>query len=197
VASSRATPEILREILADIRTADVRATEIIERHRAMLRNRQLETKPIDIHAVVRDSIRLVGTDAKTQQVQVDLNLVPGPCMVAGDRVLLQQVLVNLLVNAIDAMAGTPAGGRRIAVHTDRAEPGTVTISVRDTGPGLPVALGRTLFEPFVTTKATGTGIGLAIARTIIEAHGGTIEGHNNADRGATFVVTLPSPEQPA
>ena len=183
--------EVLREILADIRTADVRATEIIERQRMMLRNHQLETKPIDIHDVVRESVALTANDADARQIFVDVNLSPVRCVVSGDQVLLQQVIVNLLMNAIDAMADIPAERRRITVRTKVVAQEAVEVSIRDAGAGLPDPVRNKLFEPFVTTKTNGMGIGLTIARTIVEAHGGTIDGHNNADGGATFTVTLP------
>ena len=103
--------------------------------------------------------------------------------------LLQQVLVNLVMNAMDAMAETPPSRRRVTISTEvRAT--DVDVSVRDTGTGLPVEIKRTLFTPFVTTKAHGLGIGLVITRTIVDAHGGTIEAHDNPEGGATFVVTL-------
>ena len=190
VAGSRATPETLREILADIRSAGLRAARIIERHRTMLRSRQLAATPIDIHAVLLESIALLTHDSKAQRSQVDLDLPPGPCMVVGDAVLLQQVVVNLVLNAIEAMAETPQEGRRITVHTD-VTPDSVGVSVRDTGVGIPAGGDGKLFEPFVTTKTNGMGIGLTIARTIVEAHRGRIEAHNNPEGGATFTVTLP------
>jgi signal transduction histidine kinase len=192
-SANGAPPDVLKEILADIRTADVRATEIIERHRTMLRNRQMETKPIDIHGVVRESIALVATDTQERQIHVDVDLPPLPCIVTGDHVLLQQVLVNLMMNAMDAMADTPPARRRVAV-CNVIVPGSVKISVTDRGTGLQAASGGTLFDPFVTTKANGMGIGLTIARTIIEAHGGRIDAHNNPSGGATFLVTLPCDE---
>jgi C4-dicarboxylate-specific signal transduction histidine kinase len=183
----------LREILADIRTADVHATEIIERHRAMLRNHRLETKPIDIHAVVRESVTLIARDTNERQIQVNVDVPPVPCIVTGDHVLLEQVVVNLMVNAMDAMTDTPAGRRRITVHSEMVAQG-VKISVCDAGTGLAASLQGKLFEPFVTTKANGMGIGLAIARTIVQTHGGSIDAENNANGGATFAVTLPCTE---
>jgi PAS domain S-box-containing protein len=195
IASNRAKPETLLEILADIRKADTRATEIIERHRTMLRSRQLDPRPVDIHAIVRESVALVAHDTKSKHVQVDVDLPLDPCFVAGDPVLLQQVVVNLLMNAIDAMADTPTERRRILVQSDTAS-GNVEVAVRDAGTGLPASVDGKLFEPFVTTKTNGMGIGLNIARTIIEAHRGTIAARNNPEGGATFTVVLRRAETP-
>lgn len=190
VTSNRATPKMLREVLADIRTADLRATEIIERHRTMLRSREPDRNPIDFHTVVRESMTLVANDASRRRIHVDVDLVSIPCTVIGDRILLQQVVVNLMMNAMEAMADTPAERRRIAV-SDVIEQDRVTLSVRDGGPGLPPTLDGNRFQPFVTTKANGLGIGLTIVRTIVEAHGGRVDAHNDPAGGATFTVSLP------
>jgi signal transduction histidine kinase len=190
LASDRATPETLREILADIRSDDVRATQIIERHRAMLRTHQLDTRPIDIHAVVRESVALVDHERSARQIHVDVDLPSDPCVVVGDQVLLQQVLVNLLINAMEAMTGTSREPRQVTVRNvvgqDRVE-----VSVTDAGTGLPEKAEGRLFSPFVTTKPHGIGIGLTIARSIVEAHRGKLEAHNNPEGGATFSVILP------
>ena len=196
VTSNRATPETLREILGDIRTADIRATEIIERHRTMLRNRQLDRRQIDVHGVVRESLALVAHDARARHVEVAADLPEGPCFVAGDHVLLQQVLVNLMMNAMDAMGGAARDRRRLTVATQMKHD-RVAIAVRDTGSGLPAEIDGRLFEPFVTTKANGLGIGLTIVRTIVETHGGRLEATNNPGGGATFTVTLPCTSRPA
>jgi signal transduction histidine kinase len=193
VASKRATPETLCEILGDIRTANLRATQIIERHRTMLRNREFETRPIDIHAVVRESVALIAHDTTSRQIHVDVELPPDPCFVVGDPVLLQQVVVNLVMNAMDAMSETPPAQRRITVQNE-VRSSNVEVSVRDAGTGLPASFDGKLFAPFVTTKTNGMGIGLTIARTIIEAHRGTIAAHNNPEGGATFTVMLPCAE---
>jgi C4-dicarboxylate-specific signal transduction histidine kinase len=190
VASNRATPDVLQELLADICTADVRATQIVERHRTMLKSRALDRKRVDIHGIVRESIALVAHDIGTRHVQVDLNLPVDPCFVVGDHVLLQQVLVNLMMNAMEAMAETPPDRRRIWVRSD-VRHNAVEVSVGDAGTGLPSTIDGHLFEPFVTTKANGIGIGLTIARSIVEAHLGRIDAHTNADGGATLRVTLP------
>ena len=111
VDADRATPDTTDEILTDIRTQGVQAAHIIERHRAMLRSHQLDRKPIDLHAVVRDSQALVAHDLKARQIEAVIDLPPSPCVISGDPVLLQQVLVNLMMNAIDAMAATPPARR--------------------------------------------------------------------------------------
>jgi signal transduction histidine kinase len=189
VAANRATPEAMEEILSDIRTEGTQATQIVDRHRTMLRSRQLDRKPIDLHAVINESLALVSHDMRARQIEATANLSSNPCIISGDQVLLQQVLVNLVMNAMDAMAETPPARRRVTIRTE-VRAADVTVSVRDNGTGLPAHINSTLFTPFVTTKAHGVGIGLTITRTIVDAHGGTIDAHNNPDGGATFTVTL-------
>jgi signal transduction histidine kinase len=186
---NRATPETVREILSDIHTDGVLAAEIIERHRAMLRSRQLQKKPVDLHTVVHDAVALVAYDMRARQVEVTVNLSANFSVISGDPVLLQQVLVNLLMNAMDAMANTSPDRRHITISTE-ARRNEVEVSVRDTGSGMPADLIGKLFTPFVTTKPHGLGIGLAIARTIVAAHGGSISAANHPEGGATFTVTL-------
>jgi two-component system sensor kinase FixL len=112
-------------------------------------------------------------------------------MVNGDQILLQQVIVNLMMNAMDAMTATPADRRRITVRSTVGAPDSVKVSVRDAGTGLPPTLDGNLFKPFVTTKANGMGIGLIIVHTIVEAHRGRMEACNNDEGGATFTMTVP------
>ena len=189
IDADRAPSDTMKEILTDIRTQSVQAAQIIERHRAMLRSHQLQRKPIDLHAVVHESLALVAHDLKTREIETTVDLSSSPCVISGDPVLLQQVLVNLMMNAIDAMAETPKARRRLTIAT-AVRAADVELSVRDSGTGLPPHVDGTLFTPFVTTKPHGLGIGLTIARTIVDAHGGTIDGRNNPERGATFTVTL-------
>lgn len=190
VKSGRATPAELTEILSDIRASDVRASQIVERHRAMLKNRQVDMKPVDIAAIVRESLALVAHDTKSKQITIDVRESPQVCVVHGDHVLLQQVLVNLLMNAMDAMADAAPERRRITIDHELS-PERITLLVSDAGVGLPARMDGALFEPFVTTKAHGMGIGLTIVQTIVEAHGGTTKARNNPAGGATFIVTLP------
>ncbi len=189
ITANRATPDTMDEILSDIEREAVQATQIIDRHRTMLKSRQLDTKPIDIHAVIHASLALVAHEMRARQIEATVNLSSSPCIVTGDQVLLQQVLVNLVMNAMDAMADSPPARRRVSIGTHVGAT-DVEVTVRDDGTGLPTQTGGALFTPFVTTKAHGLGIGLTIARTIVDAHRGTIDGHNNPEGGATFTVTL-------
>jgi signal transduction histidine kinase len=184
------------ETLDDIETEAALATQIIERHRTMLRSHQIDKKPIDISAVIDDSLALVAHDMRIRYIQTVLRPCAVPCVTLGDEVLLEQVLVNLLRNAMEALAQTPAERRLITIESAIAGAG-IEVSVSDTGPGLPADIMGTLFTPFVTTKAHGLGIGLVIAQRIVDAHGGTISGATNAQGGATFTLTLPRVESRA
>ncbi len=189
VTADRATSGTIGEILSDIQSQGVQARQIIDRHRTMLRSHQLDMKPIDLHAVINDSLALVEHDMKARQIEATIDLSPNPCVISGDHVLLQQVLVNLVMNAMDAMAETPPARRHLTIRSE-VRAADVEVSVRDAGTGLPAHVDDTLFTPFVTTKSHGLGIGLTIVRTIVDAHGGTIDARNNPDGGATFTVTL-------
>jgi signal transduction histidine kinase len=190
ITANRETPDTMDEILSDIENDGIQATQIIDRHRTMLRTRQLDKQPLDLHAVIHESVALVAHDMRARQIEATLNLSSNPCIITGDQVLLRQVLVNLVVNAMDAMAEMPPTGRCVTIRTE-IRAADVEVSVRDTGTGLAADMTGKLFTSFVTSKSHGLGVGLTIARTIIEAHGGTIEARNNSDGGATFTVTLP------
>jgi signal transduction histidine kinase len=196
VTANRATSDTIGEILSDIQTQGVRASEIIDRHRTMLKSRQMDKKPIDLHAVISETLALVAHDMSARQVSATVNHPSSPCVIDGDPVLVQQVLVNLVMNALDAVAETSPARRHVTISSDvRAT--DVDVSVRDTGPGVPAHILDTLFTPFVTTKSSGLGIGLTIVRSIVDAHGGTIVARNNPEGGATFTVTLRRSESPA
>jgi len=189
VTANGATSDVLGEILSDIQIQSVRAAQIIDRHRTMLKSHQLDKKPIDLHDLIVETFGLVAYDMTARQVSVAVKQSSSPCVIDGDQVLLQQVLVNLVMNAMDAMAETPPGQRHVTISSECR--GTdVDVFVRDTGAGVPAHLLDTLFTPFVTTKARGLGIGLTIVRSIVDAHGGTIVARNNPEGGATFTVTL-------
>ncbi len=189
IAAKHATPDTIGEVLSDIQSEGVRATQIIERYRTMLRSRQLQKKPIDLHAIVKESLALVAPDLAARQIWVNLILCSKPCVISGDQVLLRQVFLNLVMNAMDAMAEMPLPLRQVTI-TSEVTAADAAVSVRDMGPGLPADIIGTLFTPFVTTKSHGLGIGLTIAQSIVDADGGTIKACNNPEGGATFTITL-------
>ena len=181
----------LRAILADIRQDDERAGEVIRRMRALLRKRELDQQPLEINSVVEDVLQVVSGDAALRKTAISADLAPLLPKILGDRVHLQQVLLNLILNGMDAMAEQPHERRRLSVRTRPGADGLVELVVTDRGHGIePDKLPR-LFEPFYTTKTNGMGMGLSIARRIIEAHRGRIWAENNASGGAAFHVTLP------
>jgi signal transduction histidine kinase len=128
--------------------------------------------------------------ANAREVDLTSFIAPTPLPVKGDRIQLQQVILNLIVNAMDAMSGMPSVARRITVSTAR-DGNSADLSVSDAGPGVPSEKLKQVFEPFFTTKPEGMGMGLSIARTIIEAHGGQLSAENQAGRGAAFRIRLP------
>jgi C4-dicarboxylate-specific signal transduction histidine kinase len=135
-------------------------------------------------------LAIVAHEAQSRQVRLRSELCDDPCLVLGDQILLQQVVVNLLMNAMDAVHDTPTHDRRVVVHT-LVTMHAAEVKIQDDGEGISDDIATRLFEPFVTTKAHGMGVGLAIVRSIVEAHGGVIHARNNPDGGATFTVTLP------
>jgi two-component system, LuxR family, sensor kinase FixL len=181
----------LREILKDIVEDYRRAGEVIRRLRVLLRKEEVEHHPLDINEVVLDVLRLMRSDLLNRNVTVNTDLAAGLPQVTGDRIQLQQVLLNLVINACDAMNSNAARDRRLDVSTAMANHGFVEVSVCDRGRGIPAVDLDRIFEPFVTTKAHGMGLGLAVCRTIVNAHAGRIWGTNNTDRGARFCLTLP------
>jgi PAS domain S-box-containing protein len=182
----------LRAILADIVKDDERAGEVIRRLRALLRKRELERQPLEINSLVVDVFALVRGDAALRGVSLTADLGPGLPQVAGDRVHLQQVLLNLILNSMDALAGQPRERRRILVRTRSGADGRLEMAVIDSGHGIEPAKLLRVFEAFYTTKPNGMGMGLSIARRIIEAHHGRIWAENNASGGATFCISLPA-----
>ena len=182
----------LREILNEIVSEDKHAGEVIRRLRLWLQKGEVQQHSLHINKVVRDVLKLIRTDLINQNVVVNIQLARNLRMVSGDSVQLQQVLVNLVVNACDAMADCDMSERRLLIRT-RAQNGgsAVTVSVIDMGAGVPKEKMEQIFEPFVSTKEKGMGLGLSVCRSIITAHHGKLWASNNADRGATFHFTLP------
>jgi PAS domain S-box-containing protein len=182
--------EEVRAILVDIRKDDQRAGDVIDRMRGLLKRREFRWSELDLNSLVEDVAGLLRTDVEARRVKLTLDLPPAAPLVRGDRVQLQQVLLNLVLNAMDAMNGCEAGMRVVAVRVHAAAE-FFEIAVRDTGSSIPEENLKRLFEPFFTTKANGMGLGLAISQSIVEAHGGRLRAENNHEAGATFSFTLP------
>jgi len=181
--------EQVQEILADIVDTDRRAGQVIGRLRSLLRREVREFVPLDINHVVQDCVRLMRNDLLNRRVSCRLNLMPGLPECPGDPIQLQQVLMNLIRNACDALPDDPAN-RIIRVRTHRSDSGVCT-EVVDTGTGIPEDMLERIFTPFETTKATGMGMGLAVCRTIVRAHGGRIWAENATPGGARVSFDLP------
>jgi len=188
LTAGRPDLEEIRAILTDIVADDRRAGEVIRRLREMLRKAAPSRVLLDLNALIGDVAKLLSSDALIRGLSIVHDFDPKLPQVTGDRVELQQVVLNLLVNAMEAMAVPDAAGRIVVVRTACADPGTVEVSVQDTGTGIGGT--ASIFEPFYTTKAEGLGMGLSIARSIIEAHGGRIWAENNETGGATFHFAL-------
>ena len=184
----------VRDILADIRKDDQRASEVIRRMRSLLRKQELAPKSIEINEALEEVLKLLSIDASARKVAIKFERTAGLLRVWCDPVHFQQVVLNLVVNGVEAMAGLPEENRQIVVRTDPGDNGTVKIAVADSGPGIAVDRLPKLFEPFFTTKKEGMGMGLSIARTIVEAHHGQIWAENNSGSGATFYFTVPVDE---
>ena len=183
--------EEVREILKDIVQDNSRAGEVIHRMRALVKKGELDIMPLDLAALIRDVVLLVRSDATLHNIHVSLEVDTHLPPVRGDKVQLQQVTLNLLLNAFDAMHDCPPDKREIHVRAARDGGRMVEITVADHGAGLTIDKLEKIFQPFYTTKHDGLGLGLSISRSIIEAHGGRLWADNNPDRGATFYFTLP------
>lgn len=181
----------LRAILSDIRQDGWRAGEVMRRLRSLLKKGEMQLQPIDLNGVVESVINLMRSDLVNRKVAVHTELALHLPTVNGDIVQLQQVLLNLVVNGCDAMAGVEGVDRRLLVRTELMDGEDVRVSVADLGHGISPEIMVRIFEAFFTTKTQGLGLGLAVCRTIISAHGGKLWATNNAERGATFQFTLP------
>jgi C4-dicarboxylate-specific signal transduction histidine kinase len=186
------TPDIaeLRDIVKDILHDDRRAGEVIRRIRSLLKKAPYEVKNIDLNDVVRETGEFLSALAIARRVELVSVITADALPILGDRIQLQQVILNLVVNGIDAMTDTPAESRIISIRTSRVEK-FAELSVSDRGSGIPEDKLKKVFEPFYTSKAEGMGMGLSIARTIIEAHSGQISAENRNPGGASFRIRLP------
>jgi C4-dicarboxylate-specific signal transduction histidine kinase len=181
----------LRIALSDIVEADKRAGDVIARLRSLLKKGEGDFYPLDPNGVVNEVLELAHSDLVVRGVAVNCRLAQGIPAVRGDRVQLQQLLLNLIANACEAMSDTKRNERALTITTALADNRTIRIGIADTGYGIATDVQDRIFEPFVTTKKQGLGLGLAICRSIVRAHGGFIQAIKNSDRGSTFYVTLP------
>jgi signal transduction histidine kinase len=176
-----------------------RASEVVRRLRALSRKSDPAYAPVSLVDVVNDVALLIGRELQVHRATLSVNTTGSPPPARGDRVQLQQVVMNLLMNGMQAMDGVSARPRRLAVEVGRSaeDPKAVVLSVSDAGPGIdPASLGR-LFDAFFTTRHDGMGMGLSICRSIVEAHGGRIWAVNREGGGASFHVSLPIAEEGA
>jgi len=185
--------EEVRSALDDIADDCARAGGVIDRLRLILKKKRSERNALDLNLIVRETLRLVASDALRKKISVECELVHDLPLVTGDRIQLQQVLINLVLNGFDAIAHAEGGLRRVVVLT-RCDSGSVVVMVRDTGPGVDPEHLDSIFDPFFTTKINGLGMGLCISRYILEAQGGRLWAVRNPDRGMSFCFSLPARE---
>ena len=181
----------VRQALNRIVTNGNRATDVLSRIRAFIKKAPPRKDSVDVNQAVLEVVALTRSEAKKNRVTVQMNLAEGLPVVQADRVQLQQVILNLIMNAIEAMSASDADSRRLLIRSAKSESSDVSLEVQDSGPGFPVASVEQLFEAFYTTKAAGLGMGLSICRSIVEAHGGQLRAAAGDPTGAIFSFTLP------
>ena len=188
-----ATPDVedVKAGLLDIVAASQRAEQVIQRNRQLFRLHTVQTTPLDLNGVIREAALVSGNRLTENQVTLNMQLADDLPTVNGDRIELQQVLLNLVGNAIDALEDVEEGSRRLQISSALADDQSVKVTVADNGVGLDGVDMRQLFTLSYTTKAAGTGVGLSISRSIVEAHGGQLWAEPNPERGATFCFSLP------
>jgi len=168
-----------------------RAAEIISRTRLLFKRAAPQRELVDVNEVIREMVLLLSSEITRYFISVRTELAAYLPQVMGDRVQLQQVMMNLITNSIDAMKDVD-GTRELAIKSQRAEDGQLTVCVSDTGVGLPAQQADQIFYAFFTTKLHGTGMGLSISRSIVESHNGRLWASDNSPRGASFHVILPT-----
>ena len=185
----------VREVVREINAEGLRAGEIIRRLRQMVRTDSPEEHAAeDVNVLVNEIHSLITADARVHDARLRVVLAKDLPRIIGNAVQLQQVVLNLLRNALEALHGNPAGTRNVEISTHKTPEGEVEIQVSDNGPGIDPSIADRLFEPFCTTKGSGTGLGLAISRTIANSHGGTIGTRPANPHGACFFLRLPVAE---
>jgi signal transduction histidine kinase len=184
----------VREALSCVVADADRSGEIIDRIREQIKKAPLRKERFDLNAAINEVIVLAQSVTLRDGVSVETRLADGLLLVLGDRVQLQQVLLNLVLNAVEAMGSLEEGSKELLIGTEQDQTGTL-VAVRDSGPGIDPAYLDRVFDAFYSTKSSGTGMGLSICRSIIHAHGGELWAGPNQPRGAVFQFTLPDVER--
>jgi signal transduction histidine kinase len=182
--------EEAREAATRVVKDATRAAEIISRTRLLFKRVNPQSELVDINDIIRETLALMIGDMSRNSISVRIELEDDLPKITGDRVQLQQVIMNLMVNGIDAMKDGN-GTRELAINSQHADNQQLIVSISDTGVGLPVVQADQIFNAFFTTKPNGTGMGLRISRSIVESHGGRLWATDNSPRGAVFHLTLP------
>jgi C4-dicarboxylate-specific signal transduction histidine kinase len=182
---------VLTDIISDTR----RASETIDQMRNLLRKRENPRQPVEVNRLVEESLRILRSEAVIQGIQLSTDLAPGLPAVPGERTQLQQVLLNVVANAQQAMASAGSSPRQLLIRTTGSEPGRIRITVDDSGPGFEAGTEDQVFQPFFTTRPEGIGMGLAICLSIVEAHGGRISAGNRPEGGGRIRIELPATER--
>jgi C4-dicarboxylate-specific signal transduction histidine kinase len=181
------------DIFDDIITEDDRAGEVIHRLRGLLKKGEVKYEAVDMNELITSTLRLLHSELIDRRISVDSDPADDLVQVRGDPVQLQQILLNLFMNAMDAMDGVAPARRTISVKTATTDEGGIVVRIADCGTGLPPSQEQSVFQPFFTTKKRGLGLGLSICASIVKLHGGTLSLQNNVSEGATAIFRLPPP----
>jgi C4-dicarboxylate-specific signal transduction histidine kinase len=192
LSSETPDTERSRQVIGRMINDGLRASEVIKRIRDLLHKAETEKVRVNINEIIEEVIELVDSDLRRSEVELGTELAEDLRLVAGDRIQLQQVILNLILNARDAMNELPVGSRALLISSRQNGLDEVVVSVRDSGKGLDTKDAARIFDPFFTTKPDGMGLGLSISRRIIEEHGGVLSAIANEDKGATIQFTLPA-----
>jgi len=191
---SSETPDMekSRQVIGRMINDGLRASEVIKRIRDLLHKAATEKVAVNLNEIIQEVIELVDSDVRRSGITLRTELAEDPQPVTGDRIQLQQVILNLIINARDAMSEVQPHSRELVINSRQNEFGEAVVAVRDSGKGLKAKDAARIFEPFFTTKPEGMGLGLSISRRIIEDHGGTLWAIANEEKGATIQFTLPA-----